>query len=83
MCENEVCVCEDEMSTCEERVSMQVAAVQWDKLERRNRVLETHSALLRLQTLLMQIVSHAPVGEELSHAIHTHSLVRAADGLEL
>ncbi|XP_058268979.1 limbin-like isoform X2 [Hemibagrus wyckioides] len=74
VCQNEVCVCEDEMSTCEERVSMQVAAVQWDKLERRNRILETHSALLRLQTLLMQIVSHAPVGEELSHAIHTHSL---------
>ncbi|KAK3553067.1 hypothetical protein QTP86_031169 [Hemibagrus guttatus] len=74
VCKNEVCVCEDGMSMCEERVSMQVAAVQWDKLVRRNRALETHSALLTLQTLLMQTVSHAPVGKELSHAIHTHSL---------
>ncbi|KAK3519950.1 hypothetical protein QTP70_008795, partial [Hemibagrus guttatus] len=74
VCKNEVCMCEDGMSMCEERVSMQVAAVQWDKLVRRNRALETHSALLTLQTLLMQTVSHAPVGKELSHAIHTHSL---------
>ncbi|XP_047656687.1 limbin isoform X2 [Tachysurus fulvidraco] len=73
-CSNDMCVCEDEMRTCEDRMSMQVAAVQWDKVERRNRVLETHSALLTLQTLLMQIVRHAPVGEELAHAIHTHSL---------
>lgn len=83
VCSNDVCVCEDEMRTCEERMSTQVAAVQWDKVERRNRVLETHSALLTLQTLLMQIVWHAPVGEELAHAIHTHSLVSTAVGLEL
>ncbi|KAB5554171.1 hypothetical protein PHYPO_G00047110 [Pangasianodon hypophthalmus] len=74
VCKDEVCVCEDEMTSCEERVTMQVAAVQWDKVERKNRVLETHSALLMLQKLLMQTVSHALVGEELSHAIHTHSL---------
>lgn len=68
-------MCEDEVSMCEERVAMQVAAVQWDKAVRKNRVRETHSAVLTLQALLMQTVSHAPLGEELSHAIHTHSLV--------
>ncbi|KAF5890338.1 limbin, partial [Clarias magur] len=70
-----VCTCKDEMCVCEdeERVTMQVMAVQWDKVERKSRVVETHSALLTLQTLLMQTVSHTPVGEELSHAIHTHS----------
>lgn len=77
VCKDEECVCEDETSMCEERVATQVAAMHWDKVERKNRVLETHSALLRLQTLLMQTVSHAPVGEELSHAIHTHSMVSA------
>ncbi|KAI5628862.1 hypothetical protein C0J50_2564 [Silurus asotus] len=46
----------------------------WDKAERKNRVLETHSAMLTLQMLLMQTVSCTPVEEELSHAIHTHSL---------
>lgn len=74
-------MCENEMSMCEERVTMQVAAVQWDKVERKNRVLETHSALLMLQTLLMQTVSHAPVREELSHAIHAHSLVSTKNRL--
>ncbi|XP_053544037.1 limbin [Ictalurus punctatus] len=74
VCKDEVCVCEDEVSMCEERVAMQVAAVQWDKAVRKNRVRETHSAVLTLQALLMQTVSHAPLGEELSHAIHTHSL---------
>lgn len=74
-------MCENEMSMCEERASMQVAAVQWDKVVRKNGVLETHSALLTLQTLLMQTVSHASVGEELSHAIHTHSLVRMKNRL--
>ncbi|TSK87456.1 Limbin [Bagarius yarrelli] len=74
VCENAVCVCEDELSMCKERVTTQVAAVQWDKLERKKRVVETHSALLKLQTLLFQAVLHAPAGEELSQAIHTHSL---------
>ncbi|KAM9457831.1 limbin-like isoform 2-T2 [Clarias gariepinus] len=67
-CKDEMCVCEDE-----ERVTMQVVAVQWDKAERKRRVLETHSALLTLQTLLMQTVSHTPAWDELSHAIHSHS----------
>ncbi|XP_046722328.1 limbin-like isoform X1 [Silurus meridionalis] len=70
----QVCVCEEEMSACEDRVAMQVAAVQWDKAERKNRVLETHFAMLTLQMLLMQTVSCTPAEEELSHAIHTHSL---------
>ncbi|XP_060757249.1 limbin-like isoform X2 [Neoarius graeffei] len=74
VCKDEACACEDEMRTCEERVMMQVVAVQWDKVEKKNRVLETHSALLTLQTLLMQTLSRAPIGEDLSHAIHTHSL---------
>lgn len=74
-CKDEACACEDEMRTCEERVMMQVVAVQWDKVEKKNRVLETHSAMLTLQTLLMQTLSRAPIGEDLSHAIHTHSLV--------
>lgn len=68
------------MSICEDRMMMQVAAVQWDKVERKSRVLETHTALLTLQTLLMRTVSHAPVGEELSHGIHTQSLVSTRKG---
>uniref|UniRef100_A0AAR2ITJ7 Limbin n=1 Tax=Pygocentrus nattereri TaxID=42514 RepID=A0AAR2ITJ7_PYGNA len=77
-------VCDDvkqQVFMCEQSVAGELAALQWERAERRSRVLETHSALLSLQTLLLQHLRHTPTTQELSHAIHTHSL--ALDEAEL
>ncbi|XP_017560896.1 limbin [Pygocentrus nattereri] len=82
--EEEEFVCDDvkqQVFMCEQSVAGELAALQWERAERRSRVLETHSALLSLQTLLLQHLRHTPTTQELSHAIHTHSL--ALDEAEL
>ncbi|XP_036445381.1 limbin isoform X2 [Colossoma macropomum] len=84
--EEEGFVCEDveqQVFMCEQSVAGELAALQWERTERISRVLETHSALLSLQTLLLQHLRHTPTTQELSHAIHTHSLALEEAELQL
>ncbi|KAL7861052.1 hypothetical protein AOLI_G00174010 [Acnodon oligacanthus] len=84
--EEEEFMCEDvkqQVFMCEQSVTGELAALQWERTERRSRVLETHSALLSLQTLLLQHLRHTPTTQELSHAIHTHSLALEEAELQL
>ncbi|KAI4871350.1 hypothetical protein NFI96_026573, partial [Prochilodus magdalenae] len=82
----EACVYEDveqQVWMCEQSVAGELATLQWERAERRNRVLETHSALLSLQALLLQHLRHIPTTQELSHAIHAHSLALEEAELQL
>ncbi|KAI4874462.1 hypothetical protein NFI96_023379 [Prochilodus magdalenae] len=82
----EACVYEDveqQVWMCEQSVAGELATLQWERAERRNRVLETHSALLSLQALLLQHLRHTPTTQELSHAIHAHSLALEEAELQL
>ncbi|XP_076844670.1 limbin-like isoform X2 [Brachyhypopomus gauderio] len=59
---------------CEQGVAQVVVAVQWERRERRLRVLETHSALLELLTMLLPHVPHTPADQELTNTVQAQSL---------
>ncbi|KAK1798677.1 hypothetical protein P4O66_006958, partial [Electrophorus voltai] len=65
---------EQKVYECEQGVAEAVVALQWERGERRSRVLETHSALLELQSLLLQYLRHTPAEQELTNTIHAQSL---------
>ncbi|XP_062874555.1 limbin-like isoform X3 [Trichomycterus rosablanca] len=74
VCGDGVCVCGEEVCVCEDRVVMQVVCLQWEKVERTKRVLDTHSALLTLHTLLLHTITSTTAAlTELSHTLHTHT----------
>ncbi|XP_049324182.1 uncharacterized protein LOC103039584 isoform X2 [Astyanax mexicanus] len=86
--EEEVCAHEEEeeqVCVCEEGLGAELAAVQWERAERRSRVLETHSALLTLHTLLLQHLphTHTHTTQQLTHTLHTHSLALEEVELQL
>ncbi|XP_066499188.1 limbin isoform X2 [Hoplias malabaricus] len=79
-------VCEDveqQLCVCELSVGRAIAALQWEKSQRRIRALETHSALLSLQSLLLEYLWQSPATQELSKSIHTHSLALEEAELKL
>ncbi|XP_072549941.1 limbin-like isoform X3 [Salminus brasiliensis] len=84
--EEQVCMRENEeeqVQVCEEGVGVELAVVQWERAERRSRVLETHTALLTVHTLLLQHLRHTHSAQQLSHTLHTHSLALEEAELQL
>ncbi|XP_077091623.1 limbin-like isoform X2 [Siphateles boraxobius] len=66
--QREACVFqEQQLSVCQECVAVFVASLQWEQAEKKTRVTETHTALLKLQTLIT-----AELHCDITHAIHTH-----------
>lgn len=63
---------EEQLHVCQERVAVFVALLQWEHAEKKTKVTETHAALLKLQTLITAELHTSDV----THAIHTHRLVR-------
>ncbi|CAM4618797.1 unnamed protein product [Leuciscus chuanchicus] len=68
--QREACVFqEQQLSVCQECVAVFVASLQWEQAEKKTRVTETHTALLKLQTLITE-----ELHSDITHAIHTHRL---------
>ncbi|XP_056328832.1 limbin isoform X2 [Danio aesculapii] len=59
-----------QQSVCEERLAVCVSALQWEQAEATARLTETHSTLLKLQTLL---TAHTQ-DTALTHTLHTHRM---------
>ncbi|XP_028809460.1 limbin-like isoform X2 [Denticeps clupeoides] len=60
----------------EEGLAVQLAALQYDRAEKRTRVLETHAVLLRLQTMLVEEMRNRGMqgAAEMEESIRNHSL---------
>ncbi|XP_067314263.1 limbin isoform X2 [Pseudorasbora parva] len=61
---------EEQLRACQECVAVFVASLQWERAEKKTKVMETHKALLKLHTLL---TAETHTGD-ITHAIHTHRL---------
>ncbi|XP_067255165.1 limbin isoform X2 [Chanodichthys erythropterus] len=69
--QREACVFQEEqLRVCQERVAVFVASLQWEHAEKKAKVTETHTALLKLQTLVTAELHTS----DATHAIHTHRL---------
>nr|XP_055033426.1 uncharacterized protein LOC129421874 isoform X2 [Misgurnus anguillicaudatus] len=69
---DESCVYQkQQLHVCQERVTAFVAALQWEHAEKLAKVTETHTALVKLHTIIMQELDHST---EITRTIQTHCL---------
>ncbi|KAK2891417.1 hypothetical protein Q8A67_014060 [Cirrhinus molitorella] len=77
---HEACVFqEQQLCVCQERVAEFVASLQWEHAEKKTKVTETHTALLKLQTLIRPEIHHT----DITHTVNTHRLALEEAELQL
>ncbi|XP_056625571.1 limbin isoform X1 [Triplophysa dalaica] len=78
---SEACVFQEQQTrVCQERVAAFVAALQWEHAEKTAKVTETHSALLKLHTLITQELHNS---SDVTQIVHTHCLALEEAELQL
>ncbi|KAI2656643.1 Limbin [Labeo rohita] len=63
---------EQQLRVCQERVAVFVASLQWEHAEKKTKVMETHTALLKLQTLITPEIHDT----DITHTVNTQRLCR-------
>ncbi|XP_051514392.1 limbin isoform X2 [Myxocyprinus asiaticus] len=77
----EACVLqEQQLRACEERVAAFLASLQWEQAEKIIKVTETHTALLKLHTLITEELHNTT---DITHTLHTHCLALEEAELQL
>ncbi|XP_052010344.1 limbin [Xyrauchen texanus] len=78
---HEACVLqEQQLRVCEERVAAFLASLQWEHAEKMIKVTETHTALLKLHTLITEELHNTT---DITHTLHTHCLALEEAELQL